>query len=117
MQAANANVHLVNGIATNMHRNQIPCRLHTLTETLFRRGTSEPLSVCHWPKSAWVSITQDGNLMGRVMEERFSLVSVDHVALLVERDMLPFFLVSMHVTQRAWSYRDVAYNDLLFSSL
>jgi hypothetical protein len=35
MQEANANVLLVNGITTTMHRNQIACRLHTLTETLF----------------------------------------------------------------------------------
>jgi len=31
--------------------------------------------------------------------------------------MLPFFLLSIYVTQLAWSYRDVAYNDLLFSFL
>lgn len=55
--------------------------------------------------------------MKRVMDDAFSLVSVDHVALLGEPDMLPFFLLSMYVTQLAWSYRDVAYNDLLFSFL
>ena len=44
----------------------------------------------------------------------FYLVPTDHVALLVEPDMLPFFLLSMRVAQRAGSYRDVAYNDLLF---
>ena len=53
----------------------------------------------------------------RVADRCLYFVSVDHVALLVEPDMLPFFLFSIHVTQRARSYRAVAYNDLLFSIL
>ena len=98
-----------------MHLNQIVCRLHTLDETPVRRGTSEPFSLVHWLLSPWVFMPKDDMPSKSVEDNRLDFVCIDHVASLVEQDMLPFFLLSIYVTQLTRSYQRAAYIDLLFS--